>query len=200
MRRSIMVGGLLAGLVVQPALAWLAYPGDDDPRSLIVEVERATGDIVQLADLPAPFGSLFLHGAAAERRSFRWRYDRQAEGVAFLAVTPAGRARLTVGFAARQPSEGKRYGAAITLFDGEGRALHTFYARADRMEGAAVRFRHSVTFELSRPPDWWKSVGALAFFRMTYHPGQGVEPRETWRAMRRAVWHLSKGAGTEQRQ
>lgn len=203
MRRSILPVLLLAATMFSAvrARAWLAYPSDDDPGHLIVEVEGAAADIVRLKDLPEPFSRL-VAGGAAQNASFRWRYERFAEGKVLISIDASGRATLRFDFAIREPLAGRRYGAALSLLTDDGRAMHTFYALADRMpqRGDEAPLRYGVELELARPPAWWREVAALAFFRMTYHPQQKLAERETWRAMRRAVWRVTQGEGTEQRE
>jgi hypothetical protein len=204
MRRSAFIILVAAALLAGGGghvQAWFAYPPDDRPDRLIVEIDGQVADVVPLSSLPEPFDAALGDRRVAERLSYRWRYGETAQGRAMLIVDEAGRGDLRFEFAAREPVEGVRYGAAMVLLGPDEKPLHTFYARADpmRKDSGAPFARHRARFELVRPPDWWRGVEAIAFFRMTYHPSQKVDGLETWRAMRRAVWRLTKGEGTEQR-
>ena len=52
---------------------------------------------------------------------------------------------------------------------------------------------------MDREPQWWRQVSGITFFYMTYHPIQDLDDDGVWAAMRRAVRHVTKGKGTEQR-
>ena len=145
--------------------------------------------------------------AGASRRGcaqpvlYRWRYDREAEGLAFIVVDSRGHGRVGFEFILREPIEGQRLGAAAVLVGKDGRALHTFYARADTIGGTfagGARHRH-ISLSAARAPAWWGEVEAVAFFNMRYYPQQKLGDAEVWQAMRRAVGHVWKGQGTEQR-
>lgn len=196
---AALAAGMLSG---GPAAAWLAYPPDDHPDELIVEIDRQVVDVVPLRSLPKPFDAALRHSATAAKLSYRWRYSRTAEGMATLVVDDGGQASLRFGSAARPPLDGVRYGAAVVLLAEDGTPLHTFYALAAAAtltgtDAAVVRRR--LELRLARPPAWWRSVAAIAVLKMSYHPLQKLDEQETWRAMRRAAWHFTGGRGTEQR-
>lgn len=184
-----------------PAQAWLLYPDRDDPRHMIVEVERASGDLVRFAALPPPFDKVTGHSEGPDTLTFRWRYGREAAGAGRLLVASDGRAEIRFDFAVRPEQDERRFGAAAVLVGREGVAIHTFFARADLTEGAFAgrMLRHSVTLAIERPLDWWREVDGIAFFSMTYYPQQKLDDEAMWRAMQRAVYRFSKGQGTEQR-
>jgi len=203
MPRTLFLAWLLAGglLATGPAAAWLAYPADDRAATLIVELDRGVAETVPFKALPPPFDAALRQSDVARRLSFRWRYDSRAQGRAVLVAQAAGQGTLTVEFAASEPPQGLRFGVAVVLLGQGGAPLHSFYARADSLrpspgDGA---FRHRVALSLRRDPAWWRGVSAVTVLRMTYHREQRIDDRETWRAMRRAVWRLTKGQGTEQR-
>ncbi|MGI6852029.1 hypothetical protein [Mesorhizobium sp. 1B3] len=195
---AIMFG---AAIVTGPAGAWLLYPDKADPRHMIVEVERATGDLVPLVALPPPFGTAMGYSGGPDKLTFRWRYGRDAEGAGELLVDGDGRGEMRFDFAARPELDDRRFGAAAVLVGKQGTPLHTFYARADLSRGLFPdsTLRHNVTLAVDRPLDWWQEVEAIAFFSMTYYPLQKLDDEGVWRAMRRAVGRFSKGQGTEQR-
>jgi hypothetical protein len=190
-----------AAIMAGPAWAWLLYPDQNDPRHMIVEVERPTGDLVALAGLPPPFDTVMGNAGGPEQLTFRWRYGREAVGAGQLLVDDEGRGELRFDFAARPELDDRRFGAAAVLVGKHGLPLHTFYARADFSGGAfpGRTSRHSVTLAIDRPLDWWRGVEAIAFFSMTYYPLQKLDDEGVWRAMRRVVGRFSKGQGTEQR-
>ncbi|HWK63508.1 MAG TPA: hypothetical protein VNS34_01105 [Rhizobiaceae bacterium] len=201
--RSILLCAFtfVAVIATAPAGAWLLYPDRADPHHMIVEVERATGDLVPLAALPPPFGMVIGNSGGPGKLTFRWRYGREAEGAGELQVKGDGQGEMRFDFAARPELDDRRFGAAAVLVGKQGTPLHTFYARADLSRGlfSDNTLRHNVTFALTRPLDWWLEVEAIAFFSMTYYPLQKLDDEGVWRAMRRAVGRFSKGQGTEQR-
>lgn len=203
MRRAMLWAMSMAAALAAggPASAWLIYPDRDEPLRWVVEIERPYGDVVALGSLPPPFNTLVRSSGGQAPPIFRWLYGRDAEGLAILSVDEDGQGRIGFEFILREPIEGQRLGAAAVLIDGSGTPLHSFYARADTVDGtfpAGARHRH-VSLDLRRAPDWWRSVQAIAFFSMRYHPQQELDDEEVWQAMRRAVWKLTKGQGTEQR-
>jgi hypothetical protein len=182
----------------QPAGAWLIYPERDDPARMIVEIERPYGDLVPFAALPGQFGTPVQTTQGPETLSYRWRYGRIAEGMAFLRVNEDGAGAIEFEFRAREPIEGQRLGAAAVLVAGDGTPLHSLYARTDTGSfGDAAT--HRVVLAIDRPPDWWRRVTGIAFFYMIYHPLQKLDDEGIWRAMRQAVGHFTRGQGTEQR-
>jgi hypothetical protein len=199
LRATILAAVLTAG---GPTRAWLVYTDRDDPLQWVVEIEQSYGDIVALHSLPPPLNRVMRSSDELPPPVFRWRYDRDAEGLAILAVNQDGQGRIGFEFIVREPIEGQRLGAAAVLIDGNGMPLHTFYARADTVGGtfaAGARHRH-ISLVLHRAPDWWRSVEAIAFFSMRYHPQQELDDEEVWEAMRRVVGNFTKGQGTEQRE
>lgn len=204
MRRALMSGLMLAAALMAPgrAAAWMIYTDRDDPAQWVVEIERAYGDVVKLSQLPQPHRSLIGPARATQPILYRWRYAREAEGLAFLAVDERGQGRIGFEFIIRRPPlDGQRLGAAAVLVGKDGRALHTFYARADTIGGAfagGARHRH-ISLSAERAPDWWRQVEAIAFFTMRYYPQQELGDAEAWEAMRRAVGPVRRGQGTEQR-
>ena len=78
-----IAGAAMAG---GQAGAWLLYPGHDDPARMIVEVERPYGDFVAFGSLPPPFNTAFQTMQGPKTFSYRWRYGRVAQGMAFLNV------------------------------------------------------------------------------------------------------------------
>lgn len=202
MRSSLLCAfTFVAAIMTWPAGAWLLYPDKDDPRHMIVEVERSTGDLVPLAALPPPLGTVTGSSGGPGKLTFRWRYGREAEGAGELLVDGHGRGEMRFDFAARPELDDRRFGAAAVLVGKQGIPLHTFYARADLSRGLFPdhTLRHSVTLRVARPLAWWKGVEAIAFFNMTYYPLQKLDDEAVWRAMRRAVGRFSKGQGSEQR-
>lgn len=202
MRSSLLCAFTFAtATLTEPAGAWLLYPDRADPRHMIVEVERATGDLVPLAALPPPFSTVMGNSGGPGKLTFRWRYGRDAEGAGELLVDDDGRGEMRFDFAARPELDDRRFGAAAVLVGKQGTPLHTFYARADLSRGTFFNstLRHSVALAIARPLDWWRGVEAIAFFSMTYYPLQKLDDEGVWRAMRRAVGRFSKGQGSEQR-
>ena len=204
MRRATLFALSLAAALIAAgtARAWLIYPDRDDPAQWVVEIERSYGDLVRLDQLPPSHRMLVQPEGAAQPILYRWRYDREAEGLAFIAVDSQGHARVGFEFILRRPPlDGQRLGAAAVLIGKDGKAMHTFYARADTIDGTfagGARHRH-VRLSADRAPDWWGQVKAIAFFNMRYYPQQRLGDDEVWDAMRRAVSNVRKGQGTEQR-
>jgi hypothetical protein len=185
----------------RPAGAWLVYPDRDDPDRMVVEIERPYGDVIPFANLPPPFNKVIRSGEGPASLLFRWPYQREAVGSAFLDVDEDGQGHIEFEFFARQLVDGQRLGAAAVLVAGDGTPLHTFYARADTLGGVfddGTKF-HRVRLAVERPPQWWRKVDAIVFFNMSYHPIQKLDDDGVWAAMQRAVWHFTKGQGTEQR-
>ena len=198
---------ILAALV--PALlqagharAYMLYPDSDDPGNLIVVIERATGDLVRFASLPPPYNVARQTAQAPERFSFRWRYARRQQGLAWLNVDAAGRGVLTVEFSSAEMIDGDSFGAAAVLVGKDEKPLHTFYARADvrgtAFDGGTDRKR--IRLALERPPGWWDGVDAISFHYMKYAEHQELDDAEMWAAMRSVVGMFTKGEGTEQRE
>ena len=203
MRRCLLQAMVLAAALTAsgPAGAWLVYPDRDNPDRMVVEIERPYGDIVHFSNLPAPFNKVIHSGEGPASLLFRWPYDRQAVGSAFLDVDEDGQGHIEFEFFARQLVDGQRLGAAAVLVDSSGTALHTFYARADTLGGVfddGTKF-HRVRLAVERPLEWWRKVDAIVFFNMSYHPVQKLDDEGVWAAMRRAVAHFTRGQGTEQR-
>lgn len=203
MRCSLIGAIVLAAAITAsgPAGAWLVYPDRDDPARVIVEIERPYGDVVPFANLPAPFNRIIQGGEGPASLLFRWPYQREAIGSAFLDVDQNGQGHIEFEFFARKLVDGQRLGAAAVLIASDGTALHTFYARADTLGGVfddGTKF-HRVRLAIERPREWWLKVDAIVFFNMTYHPIQKLDDEGVWAAMQRAVWHFTKGQGTEQR-
>lgn len=203
MRVSLLHAMVLAAAITvsRPAGAWLIYPDRDDPSRMIVEIERSYGDVVRFGNLPPPFNDVVHRSEGPQTLLFRWPYGREAIGSAFLVVDRKGQGRIAFEFFARKLVEGKRLGAAAVLVAKDGTPLHTFYARADTLGGEfddGTKF-HRVSLAVERPLEWWRGVDAIVFFKMTYHPIQKLDDAGVWAAMQRAVWHYTKGRGTEQR-
>lgn len=188
-------------VAAEPAAAWLLYPDRDNPGHMIVEVEKAAGDLVPLRSLPPPFNTIVQSVQGPGAFTFRWRYGKDAEGTAFLRVDEDGRGTIQFDFSARDGLGDRSFGAAAVLVSDAGMPLHTFYARADLKDGAFGRdgLRHHVRLDVERPPAWWRKVVAINFFSMTYYPMQKLDDEGVWRAMRQAVGNFSKGRGTDQR-
>lgn len=185
-----------------PSLAWLLYPDRERPERLIVEIERSFGDAVPLRRLPSPFDTALQEEQGPDALSFRWRYDRQAQGLAFLRVDSEGRGALELRFADRNFTPGGRLGAAVVLAGKDGEAMHTFYVRSVRNPRPGPRGSggfSAARLELSRPPAWWREVDEMIFFFMIYHPIQKLDQEGMWRAMRNAVERITDGKGTSQR-
>ena len=203
MRCSLLQAMVLAAAITAsgPAGAWLVYPDRDDPARVIVEIEQPYGDVVPFADLPPPFNRVAHGGEGPASLLFRWAYKREAIGSAFLDVGEDGQGHIEFEFVARKLIDGQRLGAAAVLVASDGTPLHTFYARADTLGGLfddGTKF-HRVRLDLERKPEWWGKVDAIVFFNMSYHPIQKLDDAGVWAAMQRAVWHFTKGQGTEQR-
>jgi hypothetical protein len=188
---------------VAPASAYTIFPDRDDPEKLIVLIERAYGDLVPFGSLPRPFNTAVQMMQGPDRLSFRWRYGRSEEqALSWLHVDEAGRARIHFEFIGGETAGQDTLGAAAVLVDGEGRALHGFYAKSDFSGSAPVNGekRRRVSLSVERSADWWRRVDAIAYFHMRYPKQRNLSEGEQWRAMRRAVWRFTGGAGTEQRQ
>lgn len=201
-RLAVLVGSTLAACWPVPAFAWLVYPDRDRPERIIVEIERSYGDVLALASLPAPFDTAFQSAQGPDRFSFRWRYDRDAQGLAFLRVDETGNGAMEFRFADRRFSPGGRLGAAVVLVGNDGQPLHTFYARSEVNPRPGPRgsgIYSAVRLDLSRPPGWWRGVDRMAFFYMSYDPSQKLTEEGVWRAMRRAVERFTRGYGSAQR-
>jgi hypothetical protein len=202
MRRAMLFAPALAAvLAAEPARAWLIYTDRDDPAQWVVEIEQPYGDVVKLGQLPRPAGALVRTDAATQPVFYRWRYAREAEGLAFIVVDREGHGHVGFEFILREPIEGQRLGAAAVLVGKDGKAMHTIYVLADTVAGTfagGARHRH-VSFALERAPAWWAGVDAIAFFNMRYYPQQKLGDAEAREAMRRAVSNFRKGQGTEQR-
>ncbi|BCH23808.1 hypothetical protein [Mesorhizobium sp. L-8-3] len=188
-------------LAAGPAAAWLLYPDRDNPRHMVVEIEKATGDLVAFRSLPPPYNNVVQSVQGPERFTFRWRYGKDGEGSAFMRVDEDGQGTIQFDFTAREKLGDRRFGAAAVLVADDGTPLHTFYARADLADGSFGRgeLHHRVSLDVERAPAWWRKVGAISFFSMTYYPLQKLDDEGVWRAMRQAVGNFSKGQGTEQR-
>ena len=197
--QAIAVAAVLAASA--PAYAWLIYTDRDDPSQWVVEIEQPFGDVVSLRSLPHPFNKVVQPAPLTEPLLYRWRYGREAEGMAYLDVDGSGRGRMEFEFIVREPINGQRLGAAAVLVAKDGTPLHTFYARADTVGDAFAggARHHHVSMMLERAPEWWGKVDAIAFFNMRYYRQKALSDDEVWAAMRRAVANFSKGQGTEQR-
>ena len=196
-RTSIWAMVWMAAMAGQPAAAWLLYPDREHPARTIVEIEEAHGDFVPFAALPAPFNTAVQIAQGPETLSYRWRYEDEADGLAFLRVDEDGRGIFNFEFQARELIEGRRLGAAAVLVAADGSPLHTFYARTETGSFATGR-THRVVLEAERPPDWWRRIAGIGFFYMTYHPIQNLDDADIQSAMRRAVRRFNRGQGTEQ--
>jgi hypothetical protein len=188
---------------VGPASAYTVFPDRDDPDRLIVVIEKAYGDLVPFGTLPPPFNKVVQTLQGPDRLSFRWRYGRSSEeGLSWLHVDEDGKATIHFEFRGGETVGEDTLGAAAVLVDGEGRALHSFYARSDFSGVAPVNGekRRRVGLSVERPGDWWRRVDGIAYFHMRYHKQRGLDEGEQWGAMQRAVRRFTGGAGTEQRQ
>ena len=199
MRRSLLraAGLLVAGLVGEPAMAWLLYPDGERSQRVIVEIERSFGETVPLKALPPPYHSIVQEAQGVDGLSFRWRYGPHAQGLAFVRVDGEGDGAIAFRFAAERVLAGERLGAALVLVGRDGAALHSFYARADLDAQRQAGDRQSAVIELSQPLDWWRQVDGLTVFFMTYHPIQKLDDDAVWTAMRTAVHRITKGEGGE---
>lgn len=195
--RRLAWTALAAALAAEPAGAWLVYPDRDDPGRLIVEIEEPTGETIPFAALPAPFDTAVQTLQGPDALSYRWRYEREAEGMASLRVDEEGTATMSFAFTSLDMIEGRRLGAAAVLVSEGGAPLHTFYATtgADAFADGKVR---RVVLVAQRPPGWWRGVAALSILYMTYHPIRKLDEDEVRQAMRRAVERFTGGRGTEQ--
>ena len=175
--------------------AYMVYPDRDHPQNLILLIERATGDLVKFASLPPPFNVALQSAQGPDRFSFRWRYAPGQFGLAYLNVDERGRGVLTIEFSSTKMVDGDSFGAAAVLVSKGGRALHTFYARADvrgaSFEGEADKQRFRLAIE--RPPEWWRDVGAISFFYMKYAKYQHLDDAAMWHAMQSVVEISTKG-------
>jgi hypothetical protein len=187
---------------VGPASAYTVIPDRDDPDRLIVLIEKPYGDLVAFGTLPPPFNNVVQTLQGPDRLSFRWRYGRsREEGLSWLHVDEDGKATIHFEFRGGETVGEDTLGAAAVLVDGEGRALHSFYARGDFGRDASTEsVRRRVSMSVERPGDWWRRVEGIAYFHMRYHKQRNLDEGEQWQAMRRAVWRFTSGAGTEQRQ
>lgn len=202
-RSAVKASALAAALIAAgPAAAFTIVPADDETGRIFVVIERSYGDLVPFRLLHRPFDRVVQTRQGPDALSFRWRYlPDDGEGSAHIHVVPDGRGTMHFRFTARQPRAGDTLAAAAVLIDGEGRALHSFYARAAMTGGAseAGPERRAVALELERPPEWWERVDAIAFFNMSYLAERDLDEAAIWTAMRRAVHRLTMGVGTEQR-
>ncbi|MEI5682504.1 hypothetical protein AAAK29_29900 [Mesorhizobium sp. CCNWLW179-1] len=122
-------------------------------------------------------------------RCRRRRYGRsREEGLSYLHVDEDGKATIHFEFRGGETVGQDLLGAAAVLVDGEGRALHSFYARGDFGR------------EASTESGGRRGVEGIAYFHMRYHKQRNLDEGEHWRAMQRAVWRFTGAAGTEQRQ
>lgn len=188
---------------VAPASAYTVFPDRDDPDRLIVLIEKAHGDLVPFGSLPPPFHKVVQTLQAQDRLSFRWRYGTSEErGLSYLHVDEEGKATIHFEFRGGETVGEDALGAAAVLVDAQGRAMHSFYARSDFSGEASANGekRRRVSLSLQRPAEWWRKVDGIAYFYMRYPKQRNLNEGEQWRAMRRAVWRFTGGAGTEQRQ
>jgi hypothetical protein len=189
--------------VVAPASAYTVVPDRDDPDRLIVVIEKPYGDLVSFGTLPPPFNKVVQTLQGPDRLSFRWRYGRSSEeGLSYLHVDEDGKATIHFEFRGGETAGEDTLGAAAVLVDGEGRALHSFYAKAKFPSKAAAdgeKLRR-MSLSVERPADWWREVDGIAYFYMRYPKQRNLGEGGEWRAMRRAVWRFTGGVGTEQRQ
>ncbi|NGO55058.1 hypothetical protein [Allomesorhizobium camelthorni] len=188
---------------VAPASAYIVFPDRDDPDRLIVLIEKPYGDLVPFGTLPPPFNKVVQTLQGPDRLSFRWRYGRsREEGLSYLHVDEDGKATIHFEFIGGETAGQDTLGAAAVLVDTEGRALHSIYAKSDFSGAAPVNGeeRRRVSLSVERPADWWRRVDGIAYFYMRYPKQRNLDEGEQWRAMRRAVWRFTSGAGTEQRQ
>ena len=201
--RLLPITALVATLAAAgPAQAYTMFPDRDDPERLIVLIEKAYGDVVPFDALPPPFETVVQTPWAQDRLSFHWRYGTsEEEGLSRLHVDEDGRATIHFEFRGGDTAGQDTLGAAAVLVDAKGRALHSFYAKGD-FSGAAPGGKKSrrVSLSVERPADWWREVDGIAYFHMRYPKQRDLKEDEQWRAMRRAVWRFTGGAGTEQRQ
>lgn len=192
---------LLPIAAVWPAAAFTIVPDDDDPGRIVVVIERDYGDVVPLRALPPPYNRIVQDIQGPDGLSFRWRQFRSNErGLAYIHVSPDGEGSMRFEFHGNPLADGDTLGAAAALADAEGKAMHTFLARAD-VEGdtfAGGGHLHRVHMEIERPPEWWDRVDAIAFFHMKYYSVQAPDREGVWSAMRRAVERFTKGEGTTQ--
>jgi hypothetical protein len=185
-----------------PASAFTIVPADEDPGRIVVIIERDYGDVVPLKALPAPYNRIVQDLQGPDGLSFRWRQFRSSEqGMAYIHVSPTGAGDMRFEFYGEPLEDGDSLGAAAVLVGPNGRAMHTFLARAD-VEGDAFAGGgnlHRVRLELDQPPEWWAEIDAIAFFYMKYYQVQSPDREGVWRAMERAVQRFTKGEGPVQR-
>jgi hypothetical protein len=184
-----------------PAQAYTMFPDRDDPERLIVLVEKAHGDLVPFGALPPPFDMVVRTPPVQDRLSFRWRYGTsEEEGLSRLQVDEDGRATIHFEFKGGETAGEDTLGAAAVLVDPDGKALHSFYVRADFSDETLVNDEklRRVSVSVERPADWWRKVDGIAHFYMRYPKQRSLDEAGQQRAMRRAVWRFSRGAGTEQ--
>jgi len=205
--RRIAAGTFLAMLALAtaaggPAAAFTIVPADGDAGRIVVIIERDYGELVPLKALPAPYNRIVQELQGPAGLSFRWQQFRSPEqGMAYIRVSPQGMGHMRFEFYGDPLADGHTLGAAAVLVGPEGRALHTFLARAD-VEGDAFASGgklHRVGMELERPPAWWGGVEAIAFFHMKYYQAQAPDREGVWRAMERAVARFTMGEGAVQR-
>ncbi|MDQ6436427.1 hypothetical protein RB623_20445 [Mesorhizobium sp. LHD-90] len=182
----------------KPADAWLLYPDREDPQRWIVEVEKPYGDVVPLRLLPLAIDRAAGRPGRQPPLTFRWRYDREAEGSAFFILDESGRGSLQFEFLAREPIDGQRLGAAAVLMKADGAPLQTVFALSDAMDVASGAQRQRIPL-IGRWADGSQEVDAIAFFSMRYYPQQELGEEEVWAAMRRAVGNFAHWRGTAQR-
>lgn len=201
--RAVTVLAALIPAILQGANshAYMLYPDRDDPDNLIVLIEKPAGDVVKFATLPPPYNVARQAAQAPDRFSFRWRYGRGQQGMAWLNVDESGRGVLSVEFSSAEMIDGDSFGAAAVLIGKGERPLHTFYAKADVRDAAFASDADKQQFRLAlqRPPAWWDDVGAISFHYMKYAKHQELDDEEIWAAMRSVVGIFTKGEGTEQR-
>lgn len=185
----------------RPAQAYTMFPDRDDPERLIVLIEKAYGDLVPFGALLPPFDMVVRTPPVQDRLSFRWRYGTsEEEGLSRLHVDEDGVATLHFEFKGGETAGEDTLGAAAVLVDPEGKALHSFFARVDFSDETSVNGEklRRVSLSVARPVDWWRKVDGIAHFYMRYPKQRNLDETGQQRAMRRAVWRFSAGAGTEQ--
>ncbi|MBX3576609.1 MAG: hypothetical protein KF723_05335 [Rhizobiaceae bacterium] len=184
-----------------PAFAFMLYPDRDNPDALIVLVERPYGDLVEFRMLPKPYDDPLQSTQGPDSLSYRWQYARAPQqGMAFLTVDEDGLGTMHFEFWGEELADGDTLAAAAVLVDRDGKALHSFYARADHdRSGFGGAARAQLRLPLDRPPGWWQEVGGIAFFYMKYFAQQRPDDDGVWVSMERAVELFTRGEGTSQR-
>lgn len=182
------------------ASAFMVVPEEGQGGRYFVVVDRASGDHVPLAALPAPYSRFGGPAWVGEGLVFRWRYFRSPErGSATLSLDGKGRAAIGFTFSGDVLTDGDTVAAAVVLVGREGEAIATIYAAGrvsgGRFEGGGPEYRASAQLHLT--DEAREAVAGFTVLTMKYYALQELDDGAVKAAMRRAVARVTKGAGSE---